>query len=131
MTAPAAKPSPMTLSANDPHPRNRRVLVSYEEEEGMPDGITVDSEGYLWVAHWGGARVTRISPMGERLSTVTVPAPHVTTVGFGGDDLTTLYITSARDGLSEAMLEKWPQSGDLFTYAPGVKGIHEPLFKLA
>jgi xylono-1,5-lactonase len=118
------------ISGGDPHPRNRRVLVSYGEEEGMPDGLTVDAEGCLWVAHWGGSRVTRISAGGERLAVLDVPAPHVTTVGFGGDDLATLYITTARDGLSAEMLEKWPQSGDLFVVSPGVSGVPEPLFPL-
>lgn len=114
----------------DAHPRNRRVMVDYTIEEGMPDGLTVDAEGCLWVAHWGGARVTRISSSGQRLSSIAVPAPHVTTVGFGGYDLDRLYITSARDGLSDQMLEKWPQSGDLFMCIPGVTGVSEPLFTL-
>lgn len=118
------------IDSVDPHPRNRRVLVDYAVEEGMPDGLTVDAEDCLWVAHWGGARVTRISPAGQRLSIVAVPAPHVTTVGFGGKDLNRLFITSARDGLSTEMLEKWPQSGDLFMCVPGVFGVPEPLFKL-
>ena len=118
------------ISADDPHPRNRRVFVSYSEEEGLPDGVTVDAEDCLWVAHWGGARVTRIAPKGERLLMVDVPAPHVTTVGFGGDNLRTLYITSARDGLSEEKLKAYPQSGDLFQFKPDVAGVPEPLFKL-
>ncbi len=119
------------IRADDPHPRNRRVLVNYAEDEGLPDGVVVDAEDCLWVAHWGGARVTRISPQGERLSVISVPAPHVTTIGFGGDDLRSLYITSARDGLSPEQLKAWPQSGDLFVAMPGVIGVPEPLFKLA
>lgn len=118
------------IATDDPHPRSRRVFVSYAEEEGLPDGVTVDAEDCLWVAHWGGSRVTRISPKGERLLVVDVPAPHVTTVGFGGDDLRTLYITSARDGLSEEKLKAFPQSGDLFHFKPNVAGVPEPLFKL-
>lgn len=117
------------ISADDPHPRNRRVFLSYAEEEGMPDGVVVDSEDCLWVAHWGGSRVTRISPKGERLQVINVPAPHVTTVGFGGSDLRSLYITSARDGLSEEKLKAWPQSGDLFLWKSAVAGVPEPLFK--
>jgi sugar lactone lactonase YvrE len=61
---------------------------------------------------------------------VEIPAPHVTTVGFGGEDYATLYITTARDGLSPDALELWPQSGDLFSLKPGVHGVPEPLFPL-
>jgi xylono-1,5-lactonase len=116
------------ISPDDPHPRNRRVLISYTHEEGMPDGLTVDSEGCLWVAHWGGARITRFSNAGLRLGAYQVPAPHVTTVGFGGENLATLYVTTARDGMSPDALELWPQSGNLFALKPGVQGIPEPLF---
>lgn len=118
------------ISADDPYPRNRRILINYTTAEGSPDGLTVDEQGCLWVAHWGGARVTRFSARGDRLTTIAVPAPHVTTVGFGGDDLGTLYITSARQGLSNEDLIKSPQSGDLFSCVPDVKGICEPLFPL-
>ena len=118
------------ISADDPTPRNRRILISYTHEEGMPDGLTVDAEGCLWVAHWGGARITRFSAKGERLRVVEIPAPHVTTVGFGGEDYATLYITTAREGLSPDALELWPQSGDLFALKPGVRGVPEPLFPL-
>jgi xylono-1,5-lactonase len=119
------------ISKSEPYPRNRREFISYTEEEGSPDGLTVDAEGCLWVAHWGGARVTRFSGEGKRLNTISIPAPHVTTVGFGGQDLTTLYITSARQGLSPEALKTWPQSGDFFTCEPGVKGLAEPLFEIS
>ena len=116
------------ISKKDPTPRNRRVLISYTHEEGLPDGLTVDAEGCLWVAHWGGARITRFSTAGDRLRVVEIPAPHVTTVGFGGEDYATLYITTAREGMSPDALELWPQSGDLFALKPGVSGVPEPLF---
>jgi xylono-1,5-lactonase len=118
------------LSKDDPHARNRRVLMTYGDDEGVPDGTIVDSEDHVWIAHWGGARVTRMTQKGDRLQTLAVPALHVTTMAFGGDDLRTLYITSAREGLSSDMLAKWPQSGDLFKCVPGATGVPEPLFKL-
>jgi xylono-1,5-lactonase len=118
------------ISASDPHPRNRRALISYTEEEGMPDGLTVDADDCLWVAHWGGARITRFSPKGERSHAINIPAPQVTTVGFGGVDYKTLFITTARDGLSDAVLARWPQSGDLFAIEPDVAGVPEPLFPI-
>jgi sugar lactone lactonase YvrE len=118
------------IAADDPHPRNRRLFVAYAEEEGMPDGMTIDAEDCLWIAHWGGARITRISPAGERLQSVETPALFTTTVGFGGADYTTLYVTSAKAGLSEAAIAKFPESGDLFALEPGVAGVAEPLFPL-
>jgi sugar lactone lactonase YvrE len=118
------------ISPDDPIPRNRRVLISYTLEEGMPDGLTVDAEGNLWVAHWGGARITQFTKAGFRLRHIQVPAPHVTSVGFGGENLATLYVTTARDGMSPDALHLWPQSGNLFATKPGVHGIEEPLFPL-
>jgi len=118
------------ISPDDPMPRNRRVLISYTLEEGMPDGLTVDAEGNLWVAHWGGARITQFSNAGYRLRHIQVPAPHVTSVGFGGENLATLYVTTARDGMSPDALQLWPQSGNLFATKPGVQGVAEPLFPL-
>jgi xylono-1,5-lactonase len=118
------------ISAEDPHPRNRRLFLSFTEEEGMPDGLTVDCENCIWIAHWGGARITRVSRTGECLRTVEVPALYTTTVGFGGEDYKTLYVTSAKAGLGEEALAKYPQSGDLFAFEPGVAGVAEPLFRL-
>ena len=96
----------------------------------MPDGLTVDSEGNLWVAHWGGARVTKFLSSGVRVQAYQVSAPHVTTVGFGGEDLSTLYITTARDGMSPDALALWPQSGDLFSLKSVGRGVAEPLFAM-
>ncbi len=118
------------IAEDDPHPRNRRKLVNWMQDEGMPDGVVVDEEDNLWVAHWGGARITRVSKRGDRLQVVQVPVPHVTTVCFGGVDHATLYVTTARDGLSLDSLKTWPQSGDLFSIKPGFKGLAEPLFPL-
>lgn len=119
------------IASDDPHPRNRRKFVNWLQEEGMPDGMVVDEEDNLWVAHWGGARITRVSRRGDRLQTIQVPVPHVTTICFGGADRGTLYVTTARDGLSPDSLKTWPQSGDLFSIKPGFKGVAEPLFPLA
>ena len=104
---------------------DRRVLVRVPAEDGLPDGLAVDAEGCLWVAHWGGGRVSRVSPAGEVLARLDVPAPHVTSVAFGGDDLDQLFVTSARHGLDAARLERWPLSGALFGAHPGVRGLPE------
>jgi xylono-1,5-lactonase len=101
----------------------RRVFAEMTIEEGLPDGITVDAAGYVWCAHWGGGRVTRISPEGKCVQIVEIPAPKVTSVAFGGPELDTLFVTTARYGLSEMELERYPASGDLFQVIPGVRGI--------
>ena len=103
---------------------NRRPVITIPEGQGYPDGMTMDAEGMLWVAHWGGARVTRWDPQsGALLDTVHVPAPCVTACAFGGPKLDQLYITSARKGCDEAMLAKYPLSGNVFLAEVGVAGL--------
>jgi sugar lactone lactonase YvrE len=97
-------------------------------KEGAPDGMTVDSENCLWLAHYGGARLTRYSPSGEILEVVLLPVPNVTSCTFGGPDLDTLYITTACQQMSPAEMEKYPLAGSLFAYRPGVTGLPTPLF---
>ena len=80
---------------NDGRPARKRPLVRFAEEDGHPDGMTVDAEACLWVAHWGGGRVSRFTPDGRRLGHVEVPTERVTSCAFGGADLRTLFITSA------------------------------------
>ncbi len=94
---------------------NKRVLVEFNRYEGDPHGMTVDAAGQLWVAHWGGSRVTqREARSGRVLRTVVVPAPHVSGVAFGGPALNDLYITTARSGVGESALAQSPRSGALF-----------------
>ncbi|MCA9955472.1 MAG: SMP-30/gluconolactonase/LRE family protein, partial [Anaerolineales bacterium] len=75
---------------------------------GAPDGMTVDSENCLWLAHYGGSRLTRFAPTGEILAEVPLPVPNVTSCTFGGPELDTLYITTASQNMSAAELEKYP-----------------------
>ncbi|MDR2383318.1 MAG: SMP-30/gluconolactonase/LRE family protein [Prevotellaceae bacterium] len=96
---------------------------------GGPDGSTIDSEGMIWVAHWGGSCVARWNPQtGELLCKVEIPARHVTSCAFGGENLDILYITTAREGLNENDLREYPLSGGLFVVKPGVKGVKANLF---
>jgi sugar lactone lactonase YvrE len=97
-------------------------------EEGLPDGMTVDAEGYLWSARWDGGRVVRHAPDGSVDREIMLPVPRVTSVAFGGDDLSTLYITTASTGLSEEQLKAAPLSGSLFACRPGARGLAEPAF---
>lgn len=103
---------------------NKRLAVQIPDDMGNPDGMTIDSDGMIWVAHWGGARVTRWNPQtGELLGQVKVPAKNVTSCTFGGKNLDELYITTAQNGLSEAELAEYPGSGELFKVKTNVKGM--------
>ncbi|MEZ3161695.1 SMP-30/gluconolactonase/LRE family protein [Microbacterium sp. BWT-B31] len=98
----------------------RRVFL--ELAEGHPDGMTTDGEDHLWVAVWGGGCVVRISPAGEVVGRVDVPAPHTSCPVFAGPDLDTLVITTAIEGLSEEQRAEHPLSGRLFTVRTGHRG---------
>ena len=106
----------------------QRVIIRLEENEGSPDGITVDAEGGIWVAHWDGWCVTRHRADGAVIAKISVPVPRPTSVMFGGKYLDTLYITSATMHLTEAQLSAAPLSGALFAVMPGVSGLPEPYF---
>ena len=108
---------------------NRKALITIPATEGKPDGMTIDEEGMLWIAHWGGGKITRWEPAGARLvKSFKLPVPQVSSCAFGGLHLDELYITSARIGLTEEELKSSPHSGALFRVKPGVKGRPEPVF---
>jgi sugar lactone lactonase YvrE len=108
----------------------RRTAFEVPVEMGYPDGSTLDSEGMLWVALWQGSAVSRWNPVsGELLQVVEVPAPNVTSCAFSGPNLDQLYITTARNGLSEELLAKHPLAGGLFRAEVGVTGL--PAFGFA
>jgi len=103
---------------------NRRVLIAIPPGDDVPDGMTIDVDGNLWVAHWGGSKITQWNPKTkELLRTIPVPASRVTAMSFGGPNLEDLYITSARVGLSDEALAKEPLAGSLFVVKPGVRGV--------
>lgn len=109
---------------------NKRSLFKIPESFGSPDGMTIDREGMLWIAHWGGGCVRQWNPMnGEVINTITVDAPQVTSCCFGGEDLNMLYITTARSGLDEQSLENAPLSGGLFCIETKVRGFPVTYFK--
>lgn len=103
---------------------NKRVWKVFADDEGYPDGMSFDSEGCLWVAHWAGARVSRFDAGGRLMRNVRVPVPNVTNVCFGGPALNRLFVTTASAGMSEAALAAAPMAGALFeVIEPGVTGI--------
>jgi len=103
---------------------NPRVVVSVHESLGWPDGMTSDTQGNLWIAMWGGAQVTKWDPhTGGLLEQIPVPALNVSSCIFGGKDLSELYITSARKGLDEAALARYPLTGGVFRLETNVEGM--------
>ena len=95
---------------------------------GTPDGNTVDAEGFLWSARWDGHCVARISPDGAIDRIVAIPASLVTSCAFGGPDLDTLYVTTARLGIDRETQRRYPQQGGLFAFRPGVRGLPRPFY---
>ncbi len=103
---------------------NRRHIGRDVFERGIPDGMCVDADGNLWVAHVGGRRVVKLSPTGEELDHIPVPAKAVTSVAFGGPDLADMYIVTA-DHIDEPDLR-----GCVFRCRPGVAGLPTPLARV-
>ncbi|WP_225890006.1 SMP-30/gluconolactonase/LRE family protein [Indioceanicola profundi] len=101
----------------------KSVFLQFAEEDGTPDGMTVDAENGLWIARWGASRVSRYRADGTLDRSIPLPVTQVTSCAFGGPDLGTLYITSARKGLSVQELERQPLAGSLFAVQPGIKGV--------
>jgi sugar lactone lactonase YvrE len=102
--------------------RDARTLVTVDQELGMPDGLTVDANGGLWIAIWGGGVVLHYTADGRPAGAISVPARYVTSCTFGGPDLTDLYITTARWTLSGDALAAEPGAGGVFRCRPGVTG---------
>lgn len=103
---------------------NRRHIGRESFAKGIPDGLCVDSEGNLWVAHVGGRRVVKLSPSGEELDAIAVPAKAVTSCAFGGPEWTDLYIVTADH------LEEPGRGGTIFRCQPGMAGTPTPLARV-
>lgn len=109
---------------------NPRKAIYVPESLGWPDGMTSDTQGNLWIALWGGAKMTKWNPnTGELLEQIPIPAKNVSSCVFGGKNLNELYITSARVGLDEATLQQYPLTGGVFRLEANVEGM--PTFEFA
>lgn len=98
-------------------------IVRIPDGQGYPDGMTIDAEDCLWIAHWDGGMVTRWDPRnGKQLDSIQVPAQRVTSCTFGGTGNDELFITTARVGLDERQLAKYPLSGGIFKIKTSVQG---------
>lgn len=110
---------------------NPTVAVQIPKELGFPDGMAIDSEDMVWVGMWNGNAVIRFNPKtGKIITKLPVPAHNVTSCAFGGENLDTLYITTARIDMTQKELEKYPLAGSVFKVTPGVKGVNTSFFKL-
>ena len=108
---------------------NDRVFTTLTDASGEPDGSTVDRDGGLWNAQWGGGRVVRYGVEGVETARVTVPTVQPSCVALGGAQLGTLYITSARTGLDATALAGDPRAGGVFVAVPGQRGLPEAVFQ--
>jgi sugar lactone lactonase YvrE len=102
---------------------NRRRLVDIPAAAGLPDGMTLDTDGCLWVALYGGSAVHRYTPDGRLDTVLSFPATNITCPVFGGPGLGLLYVTSARDGLDGQELAAQPHAGALFAADVGARGL--------
>ena len=107
----------------------KQLVADTSDGPGAPDGSAVDEDGFLWNAQWGAGRVVRYAPDGRIDRVLQMPVSQPSSCAFGGSDLSTLYVTSAREGLSEAALAKEPLAGSLLAIDTGVRGLRLPVFE--
>ncbi len=110
--------------------RDGTLFATIDPAHGNPDGVTVDAEGCVWVGLWGGWEARRYAPDGTLLERIAVPCGNVTKVAFGGPDLRTGYITTARAGLSDEDLAKQPLAGALFAFDAPAPGLPLPAVRI-
>lgn len=101
-----------------------KIVVRIPADVGIPDGMTIDVEGLLWIALWGGSGVARFDlDTGDLVEFIHIPAPYVTSCTFAGEKLDQLVITTARGEMTAEDLLKYPESGHTFVLQPGVSGV--------
>ena len=99
-------------------------VIKISKKMGTPDGMAIDEEGMLWIAHWGGFGVYRWDPhTGKMIGSIVLPVPNITSCAFVGENLEYLLITTARQDLTTNELDKYPESGHIFIAKPGIKGL--------
>jgi D-xylonolactonase len=107
-----------------------REFLRFDTAKGFPDGPTVDAEGCVWIAFFFGWEARRYSPAAELLESVRFPVSNITKIAFGGEDLRTVYATTASHGLNEEQRAQQPEAGALFAFETGVPGFASPQVRL-
>ena len=108
---------------------NKREFVRYDgSRPGHPDGSAVDAEGHVWISLFGGSRIERYAPDGSLAAEIALPCPNITKVAFGGADLRTVFVTTARKGMSEEALAAHPLAGGVFAFRVDVPGLPQHQF---
>lgn len=106
-----------------------RIAITIPPETGSPDGMCMDEEGMLWIAHWNGFGVYRWDPIhGKLVDKIEVPVPQVSSCAFGGKNFDQLFITTARENFTPELFTKYPDSGSVYIAQPGVRGIRKNIF---
>lgn len=111
------------FAIEDAGARKDGVFTEFTPDDGYPDGMTTDSEGFLWVAHWDGGRITRFAPDGTRDRAIELPARRITNIAFGGSAHDRMFVTSASVGLEPTQFD-----GALFEVDAGVAGNPTTMF---
>jgi|TARA_B100000745_G_scaffold151365_2_gene98963 sugar lactone lactonase YvrE len=94
---------------------NQRLCIDLSNEEGYPDGMTIDNEGHLWVAMWAGSQLLRVDPMARKVvQNIPMPVKNPTSCCFGGPGMSQLFVTSSQKDLDDEALKKYPRSGAVF-----------------
>lgn len=99
-------------------PAHRELFVTFDEADGYPDGMSADAEGFVWVAHWDGGRISRFAPDGRRDRSIALPARRVTNICFAGENLDRMFVSSAATGLAPSVYD-----GALFEVESGTRGL--------
>ena len=107
----------------------QKTLYDFPEDKGLPDGLIMDSDGMLWVAHWWGWQLSRISPEGELSAEIPVPVKTPTCMAFIGEKNSRLFITTAIKAVEDENLKKGPLAGDIFQVELNTTGIKETRFR--
>jgi sugar lactone lactonase YvrE len=107
---------------------NKRTFVEVPADTGLPDGMVVDADGFVWSAHWAGGRITRYDPDGQIERQIPVPVTNATCLGFGGADMNELYIATAWFFMTDEQRKAEPHAGDMFRIKTDVTGLVEPEF---
>jgi D-xylonolactonase len=102
---------------------DKTVWRKFSAKEATPDGMTMDRDGNVWIAFWGGACIRQFTPDAQLIQQIDLPAPQITSMAFGGEHLDVLLVTSARNGLSAQQLAQYPQAGSVFAVRSGVVGV--------